>query len=198
METVTCPKCHVVYEGVTGDGKCAGCGELLVAAMLEQLTDGIRQTAERLAELNAPSFKSFNGCGTTLLDYRELAGGVWEATRWVIIFGLPVVPLASYVIEPTRQESRYGQQSSYFKILSRSRLSVARVLRVYALVLIGLFPIVWGSLHNTTVNRLLGGTYAFFAMLACVAWGMYIIFWKLKNDGKAYRARAAATKSTPS
>lgn len=193
LESATCPKCGVVNESPTGDTKCAGCGVLLIAALLEQTTERIRQTNERLAELNAPSFKSFNGCGTTLLDYRELKDGTWEATRWVIIIGLPIVPLATYVIEPTRQENRYGQQSSYFKVLAKSRLSALRILRVYALVFVGLFPIVWGSLHNTTVNHALGGGYAFLAMLASVAWAIYIIFWKLKNDSKAYKAKTAAT-----
>jgi hypothetical protein len=32
-------------------------------------------------------------------------------------------------------------------------------------------------------------------MLACVAWGGYIIFWKLKNDGKAYRAKTEKTQA---
>jgi hypothetical protein len=91
----------------------------------------------------------------------------------------------------TRQENSYGQQSSYFKVLAKSRLSAARILCVYALVFVGLFPIVWGSLNNTLVNRTLGGGYAFFAMLACIAWGGYIIFWKLKNDSKAYKAKTA-------
>jgi hypothetical protein len=195
MKTVACPKCNFVNPEADADSKCAGCGEPLLTALLQESLDAIKRTTERMQELNAPSFKSFNGCGTTLLDYRELPGGTWEATRWVIVFGLPVVPLTTYVIQPKRQESSYGQQQSYFNILGKGRLSASRILRVYALVFVGLFPIVWGSLNNTLVNRTLGGTYAFFAMLACIAWGAYIVFWKLKNDGKAYKAKAAGAKT---
>jgi hypothetical protein len=195
MKTVACPKCNFVNADADAASKCAGCGEPLLAALLQENLDAIKRTTERMRELSAPSFKSFNGCGTTLLDYRELPGGTWEATRWVIVFGLPTVPLATYVIQPTRQESGYGRQQSYFNILGKGRLSASRILRVYALVFVGLFPIVWGSLNNTLVNRTLGGAYAMLAMLACVAWGGYIIFWKLKNDSKAYKAKTEKTQA---
>ncbi|HEX8163796.1 MAG TPA: hypothetical protein VF538_18150 [Pyrinomonadaceae bacterium] len=195
MKTVACPECAFVNPAAAADSKCARCGEPLASALLQQNLDELKKLTGRMRELTAPSFKSFNGCGTTLLDYRELPDGTWEATRWVIVFGLPVVPLAAYVIEPTRQERGHGQQQSYFNILAKGRLSPARVLRVYALVFVGLFPIVWGSLNNTLVNRTLGGGYAALAMLACIAWGAYIIFRKLKNDSKAYKARAAGAKT---
>jgi hypothetical protein len=195
MKTVNCPKCNFVNADADINTMCAQCGEPVAPALLQENLDALKKLTGRMQELTAPSFKSFNGCGTTLLDYREMPGGTWEATRWVIVVGLPVVPLATYVIEPTRQENSYGQQSSYFKVLAKSRLSAARILRVYALVVVGLFPIVWGSLNNSLVNHTLGGGYAALAMLASVAWGGYIIFWKLKNDSKAYKAKSAATKT---
>jgi hypothetical protein len=194
MKTVACPKCNFVNADAHADSTCARCGEPLASALLQKNLDELKKLTGRMQELTAPSFKSFNGCGTTLLDYRELPGGAWEATRWVIVVGLPVVPLAAYIIQPARQESSYGQQSSYFKVLGKSRLSSLRILRVYALVFVGLFPIVWGSLHSSLVNHTLGGGYAALAMLASVAWGGYIIFWKLKNDSKAYKAKTAETK----
>jgi hypothetical protein len=192
MKTVACPKCNFV--NADADSTCTRCGEPLASALLQKNLDELKKLTGRMQELTAPSFKSFNGCGTTLLDYRELPDSTWEATRWVIVVGLPVVPLAAYIIQPTRQESSYGQQSSYFKVLGKSRLSSLRILRVYALVFVGLFPIVWGSLHSSLVNHTLGGGYAALAMLASVAWGGYIIFWKLKNDSKAYKAETAETK----
>jgi hypothetical protein len=195
MKTVACPRCNFVNAGADVNSACAQCGEPLASALLQDNLDELKKLTERMRELTAPSFTSFNGCGTTLLDYREAAGATWEATRWVIVFGLPVVPLATYRIEPTRQESSHHGITSHMKILAKGRLSMVRVLRVYALVFVGLFPIVWGSLNNTLVNRTLGGGYAALAMLASVAWGAYIIFWKLKNDGKAYKAKTAETKT---
>jgi hypothetical protein len=189
MPTVTCPSCNLVNADADANSKCAQCGEPLLAALLQQNMDEIRRTTERFQELTAPSFKSFNGCGTTLLDYRELPDGTWEATRWVIVLGLPIVPLAAYRIQPTRQENSYGKMSSYFKILGRNPLLTSRILRVYALLVIGLAPFGLGSLNSTAINHALGGVPAVFAMLASVAWGVYIIFFKIKNDSKAYKAR---------
>jgi hypothetical protein len=188
MQTVACPSCNFVNADAVTDSKCARCGEPLIVSLLQQHIDELKRTTDRFQELTAPSFKSFNGCGTTLLDYRQLPDGTWEATRWVIIIGLPIVALAAYRIQPTRQENSYGQMSSYFKILGPIPLLTSRILRVYALMLAGLAPIVLGSLNSSAVNRTLGGVPAFFAMLACVAWGVYIIFFKIKNDGKAYKA----------
>ncbi|MDT5295581.1 MAG: hypothetical protein QOJ76_2461 [Acidobacteriota bacterium] len=188
MQTVACQSCNFVNADAGTDSKCAQCGEPLVGALLQHNIDEIKRTTERFQELTATSFKSFNGCGTTLLDYRELSDGTWEATRWVVILGLPIVPLAAYRIKPTRQENSYGQMSSYFKILGRNPLLTSRILRVYALMLIGLAPFVLGSFNSTAINHTLGGGLAVFAMLACVAWGIYIIFFKIKNDGKAYKA----------
>jgi hypothetical protein len=192
MQTVACPSCKAVNAETAADSKCAQCGEPLLAALLQHHVEEIKRTTERFHELTAPSFKSFNGCGTTLLDYRALADGTWEATRWVIVFSLPIAPLGAYRILPTRQENSYGQMSSYFKVLDRRPVSAARVLRIYALVIVGLAPIVLGSLNSSTVNRTLGGVPAAFAMLACVAWAVYIIFFKIKNDGRAYKAKTAA------
>jgi hypothetical protein len=195
MNTVACPACQTSNPNAEVNSICAGCGEPLAAAVLQQNIDELKKLNERMSELNAPSYKSFNGFGTTLLDYRQRADGAWEATRWVIAAGLPLVPLATYRIQPQRQENSYGQMSSYFQILGRAPLTPMRVLRVYALVIVGLTPIVWGSLNSSLVNHTLGGPYAALAMLACFAWAVYIIFFRLKNDSKAYKAEAAKTKT---
>jgi hypothetical protein len=192
METIACPSCKFVNADADANSKCAQCGEPLLAALLQKNIDEIKRTTERFQELTAPSFKSFNGCGTTLLDYRQLDDGTWEATRWVIVFGLPIVPLAAYRIQPTRQENSYGQMSSYFKLLGRHPLLASRILRVYALMLVGLAPIVLGSLNSSRVNHTLGGPFAALAMLVCVAWAVYIIFFRIKNDSKAYKAETKA------
>jgi hypothetical protein len=47
-------------------------------------------------------------------------------------------------------------------------------------------------LDSSTINRTLGGPLAFLAMLLSIGWGIYIIFVKLKNEGKAYQNRSAS------
>ena len=189
--TVACPACKTVNPDAGVNSKCSACGEPLAAAVLQQSIDELKRLNERVAEASAPSFKTFNGFGTTLLDYRRRDGGEWEATRWVVAAMFPVAPLATYRIRPKRQENSYGRTESYFDITGRAPLSVARVLRVYALVAVGLAPFVLGFMNSSWVNRTLGGPLAALAMLASVVWGAYIIFFRIRNDSKAYKAEPA-------
>jgi hypothetical protein len=189
--TVNCPACRTVNPDADVNSKCSVCGEPLGAAVFQHSIDEIKKVTERIKEASAPSFNTFNGFGTTLLDYRERGDGTWEATRWVVAAMFPVAPLGSYRIRPKRQENSYGRMESYFDILGRTPLSPARVLRVYALLLLGVAPILLGSLNSSWVNRTLGGPLAALAMLASVVWGGYIIFFRIKNDSKAYKAKSA-------
>jgi hypothetical protein len=195
MKTISCPACNTVNSADTE--ACSQCDTSLAEAKFQQSIDEINQLTERLRELNAPSrsFNSFNGCGTMLLDYRVLSDGTYEAMRWVTIFYLPIVPLSAFVIEPTGQDIKYGQQTSRFSIIDQRPVSIARVLRTYALVVVGLAPVILGFLNSRAINHTLGGPWAFVAMLATIAWGIYILFFKLKNDSKGYKAKSAAQKS---
>jgi hypothetical protein len=189
--TVACPACKSVNPEAEVNSKCSACGEPLAAAVFQHSIDELKKMTERMEEATAPSFKTFNGFGTTLLDYRQLDDGQWEATRWVVALMMPIAPLATYRIRPKRQVNSYGRMESYFDITGRVPLSPARILRVYALLVLGLAPIVLGSLNSSWVNHTFGGPLAALAMLASVVWGGYIIFFRIKNDSKAYRAESA-------
>ena len=189
--TVNCPACRPVHVDADVNTRCSACGEPVGAAVFQHTLDEIKKVTEgyneRMAELSAPSFKTFNGFGTTLLDYRERGDGLWEATRWVVAAMLPVAPLGVYVIRPKRQENSYGRMQAYFEVHGRAPLTAGRVLRVYALVVAGLAPVVLGFVYSSWVNRTLGGGKAFLAMLACIVWAAYVIFFRIKNDSKAYK-----------
>jgi hypothetical protein len=193
--TVNCPACQTVNPDADVNSKCADCGEPLGVAVFQHSIDEIKKLTERMKEATAPSFNTFNGFGTTLLDYRERADGSWEATRWVVAAMLPLVPLGAYVINPKRQQNSYGRMESYFEILGRVPLSPARVLRVYALMILGLAPVVLGFMNSSRIDSTIkgvlgakyGGLVAMLAMVAAVAWGVYIIFFRIKNDTRAYK-----------
>ena len=197
--TVSCPACRTVNPAAGVNSTCSKCGESLAAAVLQHSLDDLKRLTERMRELNAPSFNTFNGFGTTLLDYREREDDAWEATRWVVAAMIPLVPLGSYVINPKRQQNSYGRMESYFDVLGRTPIQPLRVLRVYALLLLGLAPVVVGFMNSSwidsTIKRALGPKYggivAALAMVATVAWGVYIIFFRIKNDSQAYKTKSA-------
>jgi hypothetical protein len=187
--TVNCPACQTLNPDAEVNSKCSHCDEPLAAAVFQHSIDRLKKITGRMQEATAPSFNTFNGFGTTLLDYHEREDGTWEATRWIVAAMFPLVPLGSYVIRPRRQENSYGRMESYFDILGRKPLSPARVLRVYALVILGLAPLVLGFMNSGWVNHTLSGPLAALAMFASFAWGGYIIFYRIKNDSKAYKAQ---------
>jgi hypothetical protein len=197
--TVNCPACKTVNPDADVNTRCSDCGEPVGAAVFQHTLDEIKKIAERAKGSNAPSFNTFNGFGTTLLDYRERGDGTWEATRWVVAAMLPLVPLGAYVINPGRQQNSYGRMESHFEILGRTPLSPARILRVYALVMLGLAPAVLGFMNSRLIDRAIkvalgpkfGGIVAALAMVASVAWGVYIIFFRIRNDSKAYKPKSA-------
>ena len=140
MKTVACSSCSFVNDNPTAASLCSNCGESLAPALFQQSVDELKNLTDKLRETKRPaqSFYSFNGFGTTLLDYRALSDGTYQATRWVIALFLPIIPLKTYIIEPLAQEFGYGQETSRFSILGRTRLAAVRVLRTYLLAVIGL------------------------------------------------------------
>lgn len=196
--TVNCPACRALNHEADVNARCSDCGEPLGVAVFQYHADEIKKLTERAKELTAPSFNTFNGFGTTLLDYRERGDGTWEATRWVVAAMFPLVPLGTYVINPKRQQNSYGRMESYFEILGRAPVEPLRVLRVYALMILGLAPVVLGFMNSSRIDRAIkgalgpkyGGIVAALAMVASVAWGVYIIFFRIKNDSKAYKTKS--------
>ncbi|HEX8136178.1 MAG TPA: hypothetical protein VF544_01180 [Pyrinomonadaceae bacterium] len=193
MKTVTCPACGFMNVNATAESVCTDCGESLAPALFEQSVDELKKLTERLQEVKPPakSFYSFNGFGTTLLDYRALPDGTYQATRWIIALFLPIFPLKNYLIEPVTQEFGYGRETARFNILGEAGLSVVRVLRTYLLAAVGLLPAILGVVYAREIDRVVHGLWAVVLMILVFLWGVYFIFYKLKNEGQAYRSRKA-------
>jgi hypothetical protein len=190
MKTVTCPSCSFANVNATGESACANCGEPLAGALFRQSVDELKKLADRLQDIKKPSrsFYSFNGFGTTLLDYRALPDGTYQATRWIVALFLPLFPLKSYIIEPLTQEFGYGQETSKLRILGETSTSVVRILRTYLLAVAGILPPILGVIYSSEINRVVKGLWALALMILMAVWAAYIIFFKLKNEGQAYRA----------
>ena len=187
MTNVPCPACQALNSRELS--ACAACGGSLFAARVEHSIGELSKVTNRFRSFTEPrhTFYSFNGCGTMLLDYQPRPDGKYDAVRWVTLFCLPIVPLSAYIIKPTDQTVDHTTIAARFSVVYQTRLSPLRVLRTYLLAVIALAPIVIGSLNSTKLNHTLGGPLAFLAMLLAIIWGIYIVFFQIKNDGKAYK-----------
>jgi hypothetical protein len=195
MKTVTCPACRTANENAEANTACRSCGQSLAAALLEQSIADLRQLTEKVSRMTAPrkTFYTFNGFGTTLLDYRRAGDddGTYEATRWVTAMFVPLVPLADYVVRPQEEERSYGRESYRFEIVERKRLSWGRVLRTYLIAAAGVAVPVLYFWNGKSVERALGPYAAVGLGLAAVAFGGYVIFYVIKNEHRAYRKAKA-------
>jgi hypothetical protein len=197
MKTIACLACKTVNDYEVQN--CATCGESLVAAKLDQSLAALRATTARINHQSAAAsrggFSSINGFGTTLIDYRPRGDGTWEADRWVIASGIPLVPLGGYVIQPHYEEHTYGRHTHSFSVLERIPLSAKRVARIYLIMAIGVLPLVVGWMNARWLERTLGGGKAFLLMAVCAVFTGYMVLVRTRNDGKVYRPlppRAAA------
>jgi hypothetical protein len=189
MKTVTCPACQTVNENVEAGANCRSCGESLAGALLEQSIAELRALNERVSHLSAPrkSFYTFNGFGTTLLDYRPAADGTYEATRWAVAMFVPLVPLGDYVIRPQEEQRTYGRETHRFEVVSRKALSWGRVLRTYLTAAVGVGVPVLYFWNGKAVERALGPYAAVGLGLAAIVFGGYVIFYRIKNEHIAYK-----------
>jgi hypothetical protein len=80
---------------------------------------------------------SFVGFGVRLYDYRPLGDGTVEATRWVTIAGLPLIPLETERIRPLATNGEHagapGGEERRHEVLGRRPTPLARALRVVLL-----------------------------------------------------------------
>lgn len=189
MRTIQCPACKASTDYDADN--CARCGEPLVTAKLQEAIAGIRDTTARFQHQQAAAsgrgFSSINGFGTMLLDYRPRGDGTWNAVRWVTAAGVPLVPLGGYVIQPLYEQHTYGRHTASFTVLERTPLSWERVIRTYVLVALGMLPLILGFVNSSWLNRTVGEGKAFFVMLGAIAWAIYIVYVRVKNDGNVYK-----------
>jgi hypothetical protein len=85
-----------------------------------------------LAAGESLEMSTFNGIGTELKGFtRPDATGRYFGTRYVTLFGLPIVPLGRYYLRQTTSEYRGPGTVTRYAIAGRSRPRAAEILRTY-------------------------------------------------------------------
>jgi hypothetical protein len=84
---------------------------------------------------------SVNGTGIRLLDYRRMSADTYEATRWLTLFFIPLIPIGTWLIRPGAAEGAGTGMRYNFQILGKRPLKWKRVLRLYSINVIALLPV---------------------------------------------------------
>ena len=142
---------------------------------------------------------SFNGCGVMLVDYRPVADGVYEASRWVTIAGIPIVPLSVWKIRPIKYTQQIGTEKQFFGMLGKSRMTLDRFFRPYLILLIGALPLYLAykffdlSAVVYFFSRKIGTWFAvgfIVIMIVLVLVWFGFIMTRIHNADKAYKRKA--------
>jgi hypothetical protein len=129
---------------------------------------------------------SVNGTGIRLLDYREVVPGVYEVTRWLTLFFVPIAPISTWLIRPgTAEGDGLGMEFS-FQIVGTRPLRLASVLRKYAMTIVGALPFAV-MLKLTSWLRFPKGV-EISLVLASIAWFLWILFLGERVGARAYGA----------
>ena len=92
---------------------------------------------------------SVNGTGIRLLDYRPMSDGTYEATRWLTILLIPILPIGTLHIRPGTAEGVSTMMRYSFQLLGKRPMNWRRVLRMYAIDLIAALPVALCALFET-------------------------------------------------
>ena len=82
-----------------------------------------------------------NGTGIRLLDYRRVSADTYEATRWLTILFIPLLPIGTLLIRPGTAEGIGTMMQYSFQLLGKKPMRWARVFRMYAIDLIAALPV---------------------------------------------------------
>lgn len=190
MKTLLCPACQTANS--TSSATCGVCGASLTEALIQQQVAKLKETAAQVADKHkpVPSLKSFNGCGTTLLDYRPHGDGTYEATRWITLFYLPLIPLSAWIVQPIRREANMRRETYHYERLGEGKLKLSRVLVTYLLTLLAVGPMLFAFCRMDLVNRWVGSSRGFFVTLATLIWFGFLLY-KISNSDHAFQGKGA-------
>lgn len=209
MSHITCLSCG--YDNEVAQENCTQCGAALTTESDRVSPDAeeqLRRINESLAALNnkmreLPTLTrttSFNGCGLMLLDYRSVDDGHYEATRWVTLFGFPLVPLSVWKILPHSYSQDARGEKQNFTLLGKRRITLDRILRPYLFLALGALPFVIAYFFVDIspavyyVGRKLGSGVAVGLIIVLIilvlAWIGFIMT-RFHNAAEAYKHKSA-------
>ena len=129
-DEVTCAQCGAMLPK-TDSTTASEAANAVAEEQLRQINE-LRAIAEKLQEAATPArTTSIKGCGIMLLDYRPVENGNYEASRWITLFGFPLVPLGVWKIAPRRYKQDHTGEQQTFQLLGKRAITFDRIIRPY-------------------------------------------------------------------
>lgn len=207
MSHVKCTSCS--FDNAVGQENCGQCGAQLsnssadlspeAQAQLRRIKESISALNDEMREIMTPArTTSFNGCGVMLLDYRPVGDGNYEASRWVTLFGFPLVPLSVWKIHPRKYKQDHRGEQQSFDLLEKRRITIDRFFRPYLFLALGALPFVLAYFFVNLkpviyfIGRKLGTGFAvgliILLIILVLVWVGFIMT-RFHNAGKAYKQK---------
>ena len=132
---------------------------------------------------------SIVGFGVRLYDYRPLGDGTVEATRWVTIAGLPLIPLETERLRPLAPAG----EARRHEVRGRRPTPLARAVRIVLLSWVVMPAVIAGPLVGTfLVLRPEPGVplpwWKAFVSLCAIGWAIAVVRWLQRRQARHYKA----------
>jgi hypothetical protein len=133
MNRINCSFCNFI--AFSTDKFCKRCKQELKENTTTQLTNSIK--------FGIPTFE-INSCGVNLIDYVRLKDGTFETMKWIVLIGVPIIPLSAWKIQPHYLDNKIpGTYQKYtFEVIDQIPLKLDRILKVIGINLISIIPII--------------------------------------------------------
>lgn len=131
---------------------------------------------------------SVNGTGIRLIDYLRASADTYEATRWLTLCFVPLIPIGTWLIRPGSAEGVGTSMHYNFQILGKRALRWNRVGRLWLINLIAALPLTLCGIFETPgENTNMWVTLLIFSVI----WAVAALVYGQRGGRKLYQAPAA-------
>lgn len=131
---------------------------------------------------------SVNGTGIRLLDYLRVSADTYEATRWLTLFFIPLIPIGTWIIRPGTAEG-VGTGTHYnFQILGKRPLRWNRIGRLWLINIAAVLPITLCFIFQTPGEN---ANLWFTLFVFSIVWMMAALIYGQRGGRQLYHAPAA-------
>ena len=136
---------------------------------------------------------SVNGTGIRLLDYCRVSADTYEATRWLTVLFIPLLPIGTLLVRPGTAEGVGTSMQYRFQLLGKRPMRWKRIGRMYAMTLLAGLPLTLAAYFETPGDN----TNMWIAvLLLSLIWCIAVLVYAQRDSRGVYQAPAAQPMPT--